>query len=62
MNQKPVRMIHADTELSEGNHPFQLEGNYLIETKVAKDLLPEQQELLRKLANQIERLRDLTND
>ena len=61
MSKSINRPVYSDTELTVlGNHPFQLEGNHLIETNAAKDIQPEQLELLRKLEEQMERLKLLS--
>jgi hypothetical protein len=62
MSKQNNRLICSDTELTnQGNHPFQLEGHHLIEAKVEKDIQPEQLELLRKLEEQLERLKQLSS-
>ena len=63
MSNQSNRLTHVDTELTvQGNHPFKLEGNQLVESKIAKDLQPDQLELLVKIEQQIERLRRLIDE
>jgi hypothetical protein len=62
MSRQNNRLLCADTELTvQGNHPFQLEGPHLIEAKVENGIQPEQLELLRKLEEQLERLKYLSS-